>query len=478
MYLSAYHFDGDPARLAVAHDEMTAAFPPEDLTCTSAYAGRASSSLTPAPARGSRRSSRAPSSRRPGRGRAPDAADRVAGRDLVDRGGRVTTADARRPRSPRSTRSPRPRWSAPARSSAVELDRGGDRADRAAQPGPERGRHADVRAGASRPPRRRAARTRRSPACRYLLKDLIVEIAGTAASRGLAFPARRRVHYDSELVARLRRAGLVILGQDQHPRVRHGARPASRCCTAPPATRGTPSARPAAPAAGRQPRSRRGWCRWRTATTWAVRCATRPRRAACSASSRPAPATRSAPSTATPSSGWACEHALTVSVRDSAALLDATAGPASATPTPRRRPRRPFLAEVGADPGRLRIGYTTRTPDGDAGAPGLRRRARGRLQLCTDLGHEVVEADLPGLDPRGRRGDRDGLQRRDRVDRRLLDPAARPRARRRRARAAHPRVLGAGAQVHRRRLPAGDRGPASGSPAAWPRCLPATSTCG
>ncbi len=31
MHLSAYHFDGDPARLAVAHDEMTAKFPPEAL---------------------------------------------------------------------------------------------------------------------------------------------------------------------------------------------------------------------------------------------------------------------------------------------------------------------------------------------------------------------------------------------------------------------------------------------------------------
>ncbi len=59
-------------------------------------------------------------------------------------------------------------------------------------------------------------------------------------------------------------------------------------------------------------------------------------------------------------SGWACEHALTRSVRDSAALLAATAGPALGDPYGLAGPTRPFGMEVGRDPGRLRIGYTAR----------------------------------------------------------------------------------------------------------------------
>jgi len=52
-------------------------------------------------------------------------------------------------------------------------------------------------------------------------------------------------------------------------------------------------------------------------------------------------------------SGMVCEHAVTRSVRDSAALLDATAGPDVGDPywgAP--PPARPFADEVNAEPGR------------------------------------------------------------------------------------------------------------------------------
>jgi len=58
-------------------------------------------------------------------------------------------------------------------------------------------------------------------------------------------------------------------------------------------------------------------------------------------------------------SGIIAEHAVTRSVRDSAALLDATSGPDLGDPYWAPPPARPFLAEVGADTGRLRIAYTT-----------------------------------------------------------------------------------------------------------------------
>jgi len=97
--------------------------------------------------------------------------------------------------------------------------------------------------------------------------------------------------------------------------------------------------------------------------------------------------------------GTAVEHALTRSVRDSAALLDATSGPAPGDPYWAPPPARPFADEAGADPGRLRIAYTVRTPDGDLGHPDCVAAAEHAARLCAALGHEVAEADWPGFAP-------------------------------------------------------------------------------
>jgi Asp-tRNA(Asn)/Glu-tRNA(Gln) amidotransferase A subunit family amidase len=95
--------------------------------------------------------------------------------------------------------------------------------------------------------------------------------------------------------------------------------------------------------------------------------------------------------------GWAIEHAVTRSVRDSAALLDAVAGPEPGDPYVAPAPIRPFAREVGADPGRLRIGYTASTADGTPGHPDCIAALDDAVRLCADLGHDLVEASLPGL---------------------------------------------------------------------------------
>jgi hypothetical protein len=59
-------------------------------------------------------------------------------------------------------------------------------------------------------------------------------------------------------------------------------------------------------------------------------------------------------------SGLVIEHAITRSVRDSAALLDATSGAAIGGPYWAPPPKRSYQNEVGADPGRLRIAFTTK----------------------------------------------------------------------------------------------------------------------
>jgi len=146
----------------------------------------------------------------------------------------------------------------------------------------------------------------------YLVKDLACEMEGVRFTEGSRFLACNVSTFDSELVLRLRRAGLVILGR-----------------------------------------------------------------------------------TNTPEFGMA--------------LLDATSGPDLGDPYWAPPPARPFLAEVGADPGRLRIGYTVRTPDGDLGHPDCVAAAEHAARLCARLrrvshAHDVQPAAADrhdGLDVRG-----------------------------------------------------------------------------
>jgi amidase len=100
--------------------------------------------------------------------------------------------------------------------------------------------------------------------------------------------------------------------------------------------------------------------------------------------------------------GCSVEHVVSISVRDSAAVLDATAGPAPGDPYFAPPPARPFLKEVGADPGRLRIALATAPFNGMPVDPVCARAAEAAARLCEELGHTVEEAspafDAAGLD--------------------------------------------------------------------------------
>ncbi len=78
-------------------------------------------------------------------------------------------------------------------------------------------------------------------------------------------------------------------------------------------------------------------------------------------------------------------------MRDSAALLDATSGPEPGDPYAAPPPARPFLQEVGADPGKLRIAFTTRAPSGVPIHPECVRAVEEAAKLCEGLGHRVEE---------------------------------------------------------------------------------------
>jgi len=95
--------------------------------------------------------------------------------------------------------------------------------------------------------------------------------------------------------------------------------------------------------------------------------------------------------------GQTTEHALTRTVRDSAALLDATAGAGSGDPYVAPPPAGPFLSEVGADPGKLRIAMTSRAPNGAPVASEILDVFKDTAKALADLGHDIEEAD-PDID--------------------------------------------------------------------------------
>jgi amidase len=93
-------------------------------------------------------------------------------------------------------------------------------------------------------------------------------------------------------------------------------------------------------------------------------------------------------------SGLVQEHAVTLSVRDSAALLDATAGPAPGDPYSAPARSRPFAEEAAAPCERLRIALWTAPPAGGDVHPDCLEAARTTAKLCEELGHVVEEANL------------------------------------------------------------------------------------
>jgi amidase len=90
-------------------------------------------------------------------------------------------------------------------------------------------------------------------------------------------------------------------------------------------------------------------------------------------------------------SGFSVGHVVSISVRDSAVMLDAIQGPEPSSPYVAPRPERPYAAEVKREPGRLRIAFTDKSPYGDAIDPEIAAAVRDVAGLLAKLGHDVDE---------------------------------------------------------------------------------------
>jgi Asp-tRNA(Asn)/Glu-tRNA(Gln) amidotransferase A subunit family amidase len=91
--------------------------------------------------------------------------------------------------------------------------------------------------------------------------------------------------------------------------------------------------------------------------------------------------------------GLAAGHALTRSVRDSAARLDISSGSAPGDYWSAPSPARAFAGEVGADPGRLRIAVSTKHLTGAAVHRDCVTATERAAELLTRLGHLVEEGE-------------------------------------------------------------------------------------
>ncbi len=98
--------------------------------------------------------------------------------------------------------------------------------------------------------------------------------------------------------------------------------------------------------------------------------------------------------------GMAIEHALTRTVRDTAAMLDISTGPGVGDPFVIPAPDKPFLEEVSHPPGKLKIAFTSCNWTDDPVDSEYQDKLRQTADLCSDLGHEVEEASpqIPGDD--------------------------------------------------------------------------------
>ncbi len=232
----------------------------------------------------------------------------------------------------------------------------------------------------------------------FLLKDLSAQVAGVPTSAGSRLMAGVIPAADNAIVSSYRAAGLVMFAKTNTPEF--GLEPVTEpelfgpCRNPWDLTRtsgGSSGGAGAAVAAGIVPAAHA------SDGGGSIRIP-----AACCGLFGLKP-TRGRVSVAPANEGWggfSIQHAVTRTVRDSAALLDAVCAPQPGDPYWATPPETPYLDEVGRDPGALRIGFIT----GGINVPAIDPECSGAVinaaRLCESLGHHVFEARLDWDYPR------------------------------------------------------------------------------
>ncbi len=228
----------------------------------------------------------------------------------------------------------------------------------------------------------------------FLIKDLLSTVEGVPTSCGTRILKDVPQPHDSEMVRRYRAAGLVILGKTNTPEL--GLLPYTEPEAFGPTNNpwdltrtagGSSGGSAAAVAAGMAPLAGGGdgGGSIRIPASCCGVFGLKPTRGR----------TPTGPDVGENWRGYVQEHVLTRSVRDSAAMLDAVAGPEVGAPYWAPPQERPYLQEVTTAPGKLRIAFSSRPLMGHVVDPECEQGMRATVGLLEGLGHELVEASPP-----------------------------------------------------------------------------------
>ncbi len=233
----------------------------------------------------------------------------------------------------------------------------------------------------------------------FLLKDLLAHYAGVPTTAGSRYLRSYTPDHDSELVARYKAAGLVILGKTNLPEF-------GLLGVTEPELWG-PTRNPWA--LGRTPGGSSGGAGAAVAARFVPAA-----HAADGGGSIRIPASACGLFGLKPSRGrvplgpdvgdsWmglVQEHAISWSVRDSAALLDAVDGTDLGAPYGAPPKVRPYAEEVAREPDKLRVAFTDTALFGSETHPDCIAAVRDAAALFESLGHEVAEV-TPEYDKEG-----------------------------------------------------------------------------
>jgi len=225
----------------------------------------------------------------------------------------------------------------------------------------------------------------------FLLKDLHTSFAGQTLSNGnIALKAAGKIDAaDTTLVARFKAAGLVIAGRTNSPEM--GSLPTTQPLAWGPTRNpwaldrtpgGSSGGAAAAVAAGMVPfaNASDGGGSIRIPASCCGLLGLKPSQGRITVGPARAEA------------GLGVELCLSRTVRDTARLLDAVRGPGVGDSVIAPPPQRPYVEEVGADPGRLRIGLLDVHPRGDVLHGDCVAAVRGAGSMLEKLGHIVDPA--------------------------------------------------------------------------------------
>jgi amidase len=231
----------------------------------------------------------------------------------------------------------------------------------------------------------------------FLIKDLGAQVKGWPRTSGSNYAQVAADAEDSELIRRYRAAGVVLLGKTNTPEfgipgVTHSERlgPCGNPWNPAHISGGSSGGAAAAVASGMVPMAHAsdglGSIRIPAANCGLVGMkVTRDRTPVCEVAGGAV--------------GFSVHHVVSRSVRDSAAMLDATGYPQAGDPFQAPAKNGPYLDEVAKSPGRLRIAWSAETPSGRPIAGEVPAALMNTVDLLKGLGHEVFEQGL-GIDYR------------------------------------------------------------------------------